>query len=137
MTKNPSNTFLSNFVSVAGCVLGISYPVLALSIRVRALYQIFVRDDIANKLGPTLTAIAAGLYLIAAIGFVLRRKWAWRMSVGALIIEMLGVIGVGALSFIAPEMFEYTVWRPSGRITGFSPSSSLCSACCGCSGRGR
>lgn len=121
MPNNQSNTFLSNFVSVAGYMLGISYPVLALSTGVRALYQIFFRADIANKLGPTLTAIAATLYLIAAVGFLLRKKWAWRMSVGALVIETLGVMGVGTLSFIQPQLFEHTVWRYFGQDYGFFP----------------
>ena len=95
MTNQPSNSFMSNFVSVAGYVLAISYPVLALSTGVRALYQIFARADISNKLGPGLTAVAAALYLVAAVGFVLRKKWAWQMSVGALTIETLGVIASG------------------------------------------
>jgi hypothetical protein len=121
MTDNESNTFLSNFVSVAGYVLGISYPVLALSTGVRALYQIFFRADITNKLGPTLTAVAAVIYIIAAVGFMRRRKWAWRMSVGALVIETLGVVVVGLLSFVAPQMFEHTVWRHFGQDYGFFP----------------
>ena len=121
MTNHQSNSFLSNFVSVAGYALGISYPVLALSTGVRALYQMFFRADIVNRLGPTLTAVAAALYLVAAVGFLLRKKWAWRMSVGVLVIETLGAIVVGTLSFIQPQMFEHTVWRHFGQDYGFFP----------------
>ena len=65
---------LSQLVATFGYVIAFSYPLLALSTGVRAIYQIFVRTDITDKFGPALTAVAAAIYLAATIGFVAREK---------------------------------------------------------------
>ena len=72
---------LSTFATVAGRVLGISYPVLAISTGARAFYQLFLKEGVTDYLPPLLTAIAATVYLVATIGFTTRKKWAWRLSV--------------------------------------------------------
>ena len=69
-------------------ILAISYPVLAISTGFRALYQLFFKEGVTNYLAPALTAVAALLYLVAAIGFAVQEKWAWRISVVALSLEM-------------------------------------------------
>lgn len=112
---------LSQVVATFGYIIAVSYPLLALSTGVRAVYQIFVRTDITNKLGPTLTALAAVIYVVAAIGFIVRKKWAWQLSVGALALEMIGVLIVGTLSFATPLLFEHTSWRYFGMDYGFFP----------------
>ena len=44
-----SEEIWANFVSPAGYVLAVSYPVLALSTGVRAIYQLFFRSDISHS----------------------------------------------------------------------------------------
>lgn len=112
---------LSGLISGIGFVLAISYPVLAFSTGWRAVIQLFWRDDIAVKTGPTLSAIAALCYLLAAIGFAYRRRWAWYLSVTMLAFETLMVLLVGTLSLVDPELVGRTVWRHYGADYGYFP----------------
>ena len=107
-------------ISLIGYVLGISYPLLALSTGARGLYQLFLRDDL-TKLGPALSVLTAALYLVAAIGFFKRTARWWRISVSALTIEAALVIVVGALSFVLPDLIGSTAWRHFGQDYGFFP----------------
>lgn len=120
----PSSTAqprLAGLVSGIGFVLAISYPVLAFSTGWRAVVQLFWRADIAVKTGPTLSAIAALCYLLAAIGFAHRRRWAWRLSVIMLAFETIMVLLVGTLSLVDPELVGRTVWRHYGVDYGYFP----------------
>jgi hypothetical protein len=112
---------LSGFIRAAGVILAISYPVLAISTGFRALYQLFFKEGVTNYLAPALTAVAALLYLIATIGFAVHEKWAWRISVIALSLEMLLVLVVGTLSIIYSDVIGRTVWRYYGIDYGFFP----------------
>jgi len=112
---------LSTFASVAGGILGVSYPVLAISTGARALYQLLLKEGVTNYLGPSLTALAALLYLIAAIGFARRRKWAWKLSVGALGLETVLTVVVGTLSLIIPDVIGSTAWGRFGADYAFFP----------------
>lgn len=112
---------LSTFASVVGGILGVSYPVLAISTGARALYQLLLKEGVTNYLAPSLTAFAALLYLIAAVGFARRRKWAWQLSVGALGVETLLTIVVGTLSFVIPDVIGNTAWRHFGADYAFFP----------------
>lgn len=120
-TSPPKEETLSNFANVAGAILGISYPVLALSTGARAFYQLLFKEGVTNYLAPSLTAVAALLYLIAAIGFMRRQKWAWRLSVGALGLETVLSLIVGILSFIIPDVIGDTAWRHFGADYAFFP----------------
>lgn len=112
---------LSGFIRAAGVILGISYPVLALSTGVRALYQIFLKEDVVYLLPSYLSLIAATSYLVATIGFLVRRRWAWYLSVGALGFETAMTLIIGTLSFIIPDTIGSTVWRHFGADYGFFP----------------
>ncbi len=107
-------------ISLIGYILGISYPLLALSTGARGLYQLFLRDDL-TKLGPALSVLTAVLYVVAAIGFFKRTARWWRISVSALTIEAALVIVVGALSFVVPDLIGSTAWRHFGQDYGFFP----------------
>jgi hypothetical protein len=107
-------------ISLIGYVLGISYPLLALSTGARGLYQYFLRDDL-TKLGPALSVLTAVLYLIAAIGFFKRTARWWHISVYALGIETVLTLIVGTLSFIIPDVIGSTAWRHFGQDYGFFP----------------
>jgi len=112
---------LSTFTSVVGGILAISYPVLAISTLFRAGYQLFLKEGVTNYLAPTLTAVAAFLYILATIGFAYRRRWSWRLSVGALSVETALTVLVGTLSFIIPEVIGRNVWTYFGADYGFFP----------------
>lgn len=118
-TAAPSS--LSRMVAISGAILAVSYPVLALSTGVRALYQLLFKVGVSNYLAPGLSGVAALCYLIATIGFAYRRRWAWRLSVGILIFETLLTIVVGTLSFIIPDVIGQTVWRHFGADYGYFP----------------
>lgn len=116
----PSSS-LARLVTISGTILAISYPILALSTGVRALYQLLLKPEITHYLGPTLSGVAALCYLVATIGFAYRRQWAWQLSVGVLIFETAMTLIIGILSFIIPDMIGRTVWRHFGVDYGFFP----------------
>ncbi len=107
-------------ISLIGYILGISYPLLALSTGVRGLYQLFLRDDLA-KLGPALSMLTAVLYLVAAVGFFKRTLRWWRIAVAALAAETVLVLAVGVLSFVLPDLIGSTAWRHFGQDYGYFP----------------
>ena len=116
-----SENALSGFISAAGVILAISYPVLALSTGTRALYQLFLKDGVTDLLPPLLSGVAAVCYLLATVGFVVRRRWAWRLSVSMLIFELAMVLLVGTLSYIVPDTIGRTVWANFGADYGYFP----------------
>lgn len=111
----------SSAVSAIGYVLAVSYPVLALSTGVRALYQLFFKEGVTDYVAPMLTLFAALLYLVASFGFAYRRRWTWWLSLSALTIETIGVLVVGSLSFTNPEVIGHTVWSHYGQDYGWFP----------------
>ena len=123
MTESASrrDALWANFVSPVGYVLAVSYPVLALSTGVRALYQLFFKAGVTNYLPVYLSALAALCYLLATVGFAYRRKWTWWLSVGALGFETVMTLVVGGLSLIIPDVIGHTVWRHFGEDYGFFP----------------
>ena len=112
---------LSGFISAAGVILAVSYPVLALSTGARAIYQLFLKEGVTNYLPVYLSLVAAVCYLLATVGFAVRRRWAWKLSVGVLAFESLMTLVVGTLSFIIPDTIGSTVWRHFGADYGFFP----------------
>lgn len=116
----PTGSRSTDILVAIGAILGISYPVLALSTGVRAVYQALERHDL-SALSIGLSGLAAVVYLIAAIAFFVRRRWAWRLGVAALVFETLMALGVGALSFAAPDVVGRTVWRHFGADYGYFP----------------
>ena len=124
MTTQQTNTTqnaLSGFIRAAGVILAISYPVLALSTGTRALYQLFFKEGVTDLLPPLLSAVAAVCYLLATVGFVVRRHWAWRLSVSMLVFELVMVLLVGTLSTIMPDTIGRTVWANFGADYGYFP----------------
>ena len=111
----------TELVSILGYILTVSYPLLALSTGVRALFQLFLKEGVVNYLAPSLSLLAAVCYLTATIGFVCRRRWAWRLSVGVLLIETFLTLAVGSLSLTIPETIGRTVWRHFGADYGYFP----------------
>lgn len=114
-TGAPATSTRTRLLQLIGYILGISYPLLALSTGARGLYQIWFRPDIINKLGPILTSVAGVLYVIAALGFFRRTPRWWRVSVIALSVETVLAVVIGALSFLLPDLISHTSWWHFGQ----------------------
>lgn len=112
---------LSTFASGAGGILGVSYPVLALSTGARAAYQLFLKEGVTDYLPPLLTGVAALLYLVATVGFTRRRRWAWRVSVAALSVESFFTFVVGTISLINYDLVGHNAWTYFGMDYAFFP----------------
>lgn len=113
--------YLPRWLKGAGFVLGISYPVLAVSTFFRAAYQLFLKEGVANYIGPSLTAVACASYILATFGFFIHKRRAWWLSVSVLGFETFMTLVVGVLSILYPEMIGSTVWRYFGIDYGFFP----------------
>ncbi|MDX2006280.1 MAG: hypothetical protein SFU83_13455 [Meiothermus sp.] len=116
-----SRFFTPTVLRAIGQILAVSYPLLALSAGVRAVYQLFFKPGVTDYFPSALSAVAAGLYLVAAVAFVVRRPWAWWTSVVVLALETAGVLIVGTLSLVAPEVIGRTVWHDFGVDYAFLP----------------
>jgi hypothetical protein len=112
---------MSDFVYAAGIILGISYPILALSTGARAIYQLFFKEGVTYYFPAVMSGLAATLYLVATVGFAVRRRWAWWLSVGSLGFETFLTLVIGTLSFIYPDTIGRTVWRHFGADYGYFP----------------
>lgn len=110
-----------NVISPIGYILAVSYPVLALSTGARALYQLFVRDDITYYFPVIMSAVAALCYLTATVGFAYRRRWTWWLSAIALASETVMSLIIGVWSYIDPDLIGRTVWRHFGEDYGYFP----------------
>ncbi len=119
--NTPAANGMSGFISAAGVILAVSYPVLALSTGVRAIYQLFFKEGVINYLASTLSLIAALCYLIATVGFTIRKRWAWKLSVGVLLFETAMTLVIGSLSLIYAQEIGRTVWANFGMDYGFFP----------------
>lgn len=108
-------------IRAIGQILAVSYPVLALSAGVRAIYQLFFKPGVTDKFPPALSAVAALLYLLATLGFLIRKPWTWWLTVGILALETAGVLVVGTLSVLEPSVIGRTVWHDYGVDYGFLP----------------
>lgn len=116
----PENA-LSGFIRAAGVILAISYPVLALSTGVRAIYQLFLKQGVTYYLPAILSGVAAVCYLLATVGFIVRKRWAWRLSVTMLTFELAMVLLIGTVSLVNPDLIGRTVWGRFGADYGYFP----------------
>ena len=97
------------------------YGVFALAATARAAFQIGTKFNEA-PLAYLLTALAAVVYVLATVSLAMPgRRWYW-ISVGAVGLELIGVLSVGLFSLLDPEAFPTdTVWSLFGRGYGFVP----------------
>ncbi|MCH6232155.1 hypothetical protein MK786_15490 [Microbacterium sp. CFH 31415] len=94
-----------------GRVLVIVYAIMALAATGRSFVQIVQSFDEA-PLAYTLSAISAVVYIIATLALVFAGSRAWYLVAWiAIVFELAGVLIVGALSFLLPDLFAHpTVW---------------------------
>jgi hypothetical protein len=94
------------------------YGVFAISATVRAVYQLVRRYEDA-PLAYWLSLISALVYIFATYALAKNKL---PLAKNTLIFEFLGVLTVGALSLLMPEIFAHpTVWSYFGMGYGFIP----------------
>ncbi len=105
----------------AGLLVVAVYVIFALSASARAGVQL-VRDASEAPLAYGLSAFAAVVYVVAAVGLAHNGRRMRRLAWTAVSIELAGVLVVGILSFIAPELFPRdTVWSRFGSGYAYVP----------------
>ncbi len=104
-----------------GRVLIAVYGILALAALGRSVYQIATKFDEA-PIAYSLSALAAAVYVLATAALVARGAAWFRVAVIAIAFELAGVLIIGALSLIDPELFpDDTVWTAFGWGYAFIP----------------
>jgi len=98
------------------------YAVLSAAAVGRSSYQILTKFDEA-PLAYSLSGVAAAVYVLATIAVALSGRPAMkRVAFLAVGFELVGVLGVGSLSIVRPDLFpEATVWSHFGAGYVFIP----------------
>jgi hypothetical protein len=112
MSNNPQN------LGVGRALIAV-YAVFAVSASARALYQL-VREFEQAPVAYSLSAVAAVVYLVATVSLANKKlnKLAWI----AVTFELVGVLSVGILGFVLPDLFAHpSVWSKFGQGYGFIP----------------
>jgi hypothetical protein len=98
-----------------------AYRLLAVAALARSTAQLATRASHA-PVAYGLSAVAAAVYLTAALALASRRPAARRIALVACSIELAGVLGVGTLSLAVPSAFsDESVWSAFGVGYGFLP----------------
>jgi hypothetical protein len=101
-----------------GRLLVAVYAIFALAASSRAALQLVTRFDEA-PVAYVLSALAAGVYVVAAIALGRGTRRTALLAVG---FELVGVLVVGTLSLLLPDAFpDETVWSTYGIGYGFVP----------------
>jgi cytochrome bd-type quinol oxidase subunit 2 len=104
-----------------GRVLILVYGVFALAATARAVFQIVNQFDRA-PIAYLLSALAAVVYCVATLMLAKATKLSRQVATIAILIELVGVVGVGAFSYAVPDDFpDATVWSHFGQGYGFVP----------------
>lgn len=104
-----------------GRILILVYGVFALSATARAGVQIATEFSEA-PIAYALSAVAAVIYCAATFALARATKLSRRVAAVAIVIELVGVVGIGAFSYAVPEDFpDATVWSHFGQGYGFVP----------------
>ncbi|MBY4214843.1 hypothetical protein HQO42_25545 [Rhodococcus fascians] len=97
------------------------YAVFAVAATSRSIVQLTTRFDNA-PVAYLLSAFAAVVYIIATVGLARATEASRRVVTVSCIIELVGVLGIGTLSYIQPQDFpEPTVWSHFGSGYVFIP----------------
>ena len=103
-----------------GRVLVAVYGVFALSASARAGYQL-IREFDQAPVAYLLSAVAAVVYIVATFSLAQPEKY-HALALLAVRFELAGVIIVGLLSILMPELFGHpSVWSGFGVGYGFIP----------------
>lgn len=104
-----------------GRLLVALYGLLALAATGRSILQIALYFERA-PVSYLLSALAALIYIVATVGLARGDRTSVRVATAAIVIELIGVLVVGAISFALPDAFpDKTVWSHFGQGYGFVP----------------
>ncbi len=116
MSSTPRST-----ATGAGRALVAVYGVFALAATARSLVQLLTKADEA-PLAYALSALAAVVYIAATLGLAEVGPQPRRLAWGAVGFELVGVLTVGTLTVLDPELFpDQTVWSSYGAGYGWLP----------------
>ena len=105
----------------AGRLLIVFYAVFAVSATARALFQIITKFEQA-PLAYSLSLLSAIVYIVATVSLAKQGKTWSSIALYSVYFELVGVLTVGALSFISPELFAHpSVWSGFGSGYGYIP----------------
>jgi uncharacterized integral membrane protein len=104
-----------------GRLLIVFYAVFAVSSTARASFQILTKFEQA-PLAYSLSLLSALVYILATISLAKAGKRWKHAALASVVFELAGVLSVGALSFVAPELFAHpSVWSGFGSGYGYIP----------------
>ena len=96
------------------------YGVFALSASARASFQLLTKFEDA-PLAYSLSALSAFVYIVATVALA-RGERSRSLAWSAVCFELLGVIAVGTLSIVLPELFAHpSVWSGFGSGYAYIP----------------
>jgi hypothetical protein len=107
--------------ATAGRLLVAAYTVLAIGAGARSVVQLSTQFSEA-PLAYLLSAVAAVVYLVAAIALRRPERVARRVAAVSMTVELVGVLAVGTFTLVRPGDFpDQTVWSGYGAGYGFVP----------------
>jgi len=105
----------------AGRVLVVVYAILAIAATARSVLQIAREFDEA-PVAYSLSALAGVVYLVATVALVGKGRTWYRVAWVAIVFELIGVLTVGTLSLVEPQLFQHaSVWSVYGQGYLFIP----------------
>ncbi|KAA1429261.1 hypothetical protein F0U47_03470 [Nocardioides antri] len=121
MVRVPEHDGRLDLSSGWGRALVFTYGVFAVAATGRSLVQLGTDADRA-PLAYSLSLFAAVVYLVATTCLLIGGVTGWRVAGIAVCVELLGVLSVGALSYVATDLFpDKTVWSHFGQGYAFLP----------------
>jgi hypothetical protein len=107
--------------SGAGRLLVFVYGVFAVAATGRSVLQL-ATDAARAPVAYSLSLLAAVVYLVATTCLLLGGRRGWWVAVAACSLELVGVLVVGVLSYVATDWFpDKTVWSHFGQGYGYLP----------------
>ena len=104
-----------------GRVVVAVYAVLALAATGRSILQVTQYFERA-PLAYVLSSLAAVIYIVATMALAKGGPTGARIATGAILVEAVGVLTVGTLSYVVPELFpDRTVWSHYGSGYAYAP----------------
>ena len=104
-----------------GRILIAVYGIFALAATSRAAVQIATQFSDA-PIAYLLSAVAAVIYCAATFALAKATVVSRRVATVAIVVELIGVVGIGAFSYAAPDDFpDATVWSHFGQGYGYVP----------------
>ena len=104
-----------------GRMLVFVYGVFAVAATGRSAIQL--GTDAGNApFAYSLSLVAAVIYLVATTCLLVGGLRAWRIAIVACVVELVGVLAVGVLSYVDTSLFpDRTVWSHFGQGYAFLP----------------